>query len=87
MSDTDGCENRCVMTEMSPETRCDNRDNDCDGLVDEDFDLQNDPVNCGICGRTCRFAHAMASCAMGACTISGCDMGYSDADGLITTGC
>ncbi len=35
-----------------PET-CDGRDNDCDGVVDEDFDLSSDPRNCGNCGRNC----------------------------------
>ncbi|RMH45090.1 MAG: lipoprotein receptor, partial [Deltaproteobacteria bacterium] len=29
---------------------CDGRDNDCDGDVDEDFNLMADPANCGACG-------------------------------------
>ena len=28
---------------------CDGKDNDCDGSVDEDFDLQTDPRHCGSC--------------------------------------
>lgn len=32
---------------------CDRADEDCDGLVDEGFDLSTDPRNCGSCGRSC----------------------------------
>lgn len=42
----------CVPT-GSPEI-CDGLDNDCDELVDEDFDMETDPENCGECGHVCR---------------------------------
>ncbi|MCB9543387.1 MAG: hypothetical protein H6703_13190, partial [Myxococcales bacterium] len=32
---------------------CDAIDNDCDGAIDEDFDLASDPAHCGSCGRQC----------------------------------
>jgi hypothetical protein len=32
---------------------CDGLDNDCNGKVDELFDFQNDPYNCGACGIAC----------------------------------
>jgi hypothetical protein len=32
---------------------CDGRDADCDGATDEDFDLDDDPDNCGACGVLC----------------------------------
>jgi len=33
---------------------CDQRDNDCNGQIDEHFDLFSDANNCGDCGRRCR---------------------------------
>jgi len=32
---------------------CNDADDDCDGRVDEDFDLDTDSDNCGSCGNTC----------------------------------
>ncbi|MFW6023543.1 MAG: hypothetical protein ACOC9O_02245, partial [Myxococcota bacterium] len=42
----------CKTPDPSEEI-CDGKDNDCDGEVDEDFDLLNDESNCGECGNTC----------------------------------
>lgn len=33
--------------------QCNGRDDDCDGLVDDGFDLQNDPDHCGTCDIRC----------------------------------
>jgi hypothetical protein len=33
---------------------CDGIDNDQDWRIDEDFDLESDPKNCGACGVSCR---------------------------------
>lgn len=82
----DGCERFC-LPESDDDALCDRRDNDCDFTVDEDVDLQNDPDNCGTCGRDCRFAHAGASCVAGACTIGACDEGFYNEDGLDGNGC
>ena len=43
---------------------CDGQDNDCDGQVDEDFDLSSDPANCGACAQACAAGEA---CVNGAC--------------------
>ncbi len=83
---SNGCEDHCVATEPT-ETLCDRRDNDCDGMIDENFDLMTDPMNCGSCGRTCRFAHASATCDAGTCALGTCDPGYVDIDGVVLTGC
>jgi hypothetical protein len=41
-----------------------NLDEDCDGNVDEGFDLQSDEMNCGSCGNRCGPG---ATCCSGAC--------------------
>ena len=50
-----GCE--CLESNGGVEI-CDGVDNNCNGLIDEGFDLQNDAANCGKCGSVCSFAHA-----------------------------
>ena len=84
--DTNGCEYRCIPTETN-DAVCDLRDNDCDGEVDEDVDFQADPINCGSCARTCRFARAVAGCTAGECLISACETGFYNLDGFDTNGC
>ncbi len=46
---------------------CDDMDNDCDGDVDEGFDKQNDPENCGSCGNVCSRTGANGTCESGGC--------------------
>ena len=43
---------------------CDNIDNDCDTLIDEDFDLNTNPLHCGACGNSCAFGEV---CNNGLC--------------------
>jgi hypothetical protein len=62
----------CVVTNGGVEA-CDSIDNDCDSLTDEDFDLQNDPNNCGICGRVCNLPHAVSTCENADCAVFDCD--------------
>ncbi len=57
-----GVEQACLPGEGEVE-RCDGQDNDCDGFIDEDWDLSNDPENCGACGETC----GDQSCCEGRC--------------------
>ncbi len=68
---------------------CDGRDNDCDAAVDEGFDLQNDPANCGFCGRDCAsiVPHALPACAAGACAFVGCEPGFTDKNHNPADGC
>ena len=86
MDPDNGCEYRCLASETD-DAICDLRDNDCDGVVDEDVAFDTDPENCGVCGRSCRFAHATAGCDMGTCTVASCDMGFTDLDGVLDNGC
>ncbi|MFN7701470.1 MAG: MopE-related protein [Deltaproteobacteria bacterium] len=86
MDPSDGCEARCLPT-ATDDSLCDLRDNDCDFSVDEDVALDTDPTNCGRCGRTCRFIHASAGCAAGACRLEACEVDYHDVDGVPDNGC
>ncbi len=84
-----GCEYRCSASNGGQEA-CDLVDNDCDGAVDEAFDLQTDVRNCGQCGAVCRFANASPSCVAGACTFDparDCNPGFHDANGRSVDGC
>jgi hypothetical protein len=66
---------------------CDGLDNDCDGLIDEDYHLDTDPQNCGTCNHVCSLAHAFAGCAAGGCTVASCQGGFHDNDHQAADGC
>ncbi len=66
---------------------CNGADDDCDGRIDEDFDLMSDPRNCGACLRACSAAHAAGTCAGGACIVGACDAGFGDCNADPTDGC
>jgi hypothetical protein len=66
---------------------CNGIDDDCDGVIDNDFDLLSDPLNCGACGIVCSAPTAMTGCVLGQCQITACTPGYVDADGQEANGC
>jgi hypothetical protein len=66
---------------------CNALDDDCDGMTDEGFVLDTDPMNCGACGHACDFANAAGSCIAGVCTISACDTGWDDCNATGDDGC
>lgn len=87
---SDGCEYLCSPTNMGAEI-CDAVDNNCNGVIDEGFDLTNDPMNCGECGNVCALANATAACAVvlgiPRCVVEACADGYKDIDGVPSDGC
>lgn len=70
-------------TGCQPEV-CDGKDNDCDGVVDNGFDLQHDPQNCGGCGVQCdqALANQRGQCVAGTCVYE-CVPGFLDCDAAV----
>lgn len=82
----DGCEADCVITAGGVEI-CDAIDNDCDGRLDEGFDLQSDPTHCGDCGVICAdVPAARVACVDSGCVFE-CERGFVDLDGDAANGC
>ncbi len=82
----DGCEYQCYGSLDATEV-CNSLDDDCDGDVDEDFDLNTDPLNCGQCHRACSFFRGVGACVGGLCQLDACQGGYVDKDGNPDNGC
>jgi len=80
---SNGCE--CLLTNGGKEA-CDGADNDCDGVIDNGFDLQTDPNNCGACGVLCNAANADSFCSQGVCAYA-CKSGHYDLDKNPADGC
>jgi hypothetical protein len=61
--DMDGitCEYYCVVT-GADDSVCNNTDDDCDGIIDEDVDLCGDAQNCGLCGVGCEVVNGTGAC-------------------------
>lgn len=85
---TDGCEYACTVTNGGVEV-CDYADNDCDQTIDEGFDVQADPKNCGTCGNDCStlYPNAAPTCAAGVCMFGACLPGHYNLDGIEANGC
>ncbi len=67
---------------------CNGMDDDCDDAVDEPFDLNTDPNNCGSCGTVCDTnpPHGSGVCSVGSCTLV-CDSGWADCNSDVSDGC
>ncbi|MDC3959673.1 MopE-related protein [Polyangium jinanense] len=93
-----GCEYYCVSG-GADDSLCNNKDDDCDGIKDEDVDLCTSTTDCGKCGRTCVVLHGTPACTSSAepgqacndgntqCVIQSCEPGFYDLDGSYATGC
>lgn len=71
-TDTDGDGHTVSMGDCNPDVArihpgatetCDRADENCNGIVDDGFDLTSDSRNCGACGTSC----ASGSCIAGVC--------------------
>ncbi len=83
----DGCEADCIITAGGREV-CDEQDNDCDGSIDEDFDLSSDLLNCGRCGTVCgEVRNGVQSCLGGQCQVDGCATDWHDLNEDPSDGC
>jgi hypothetical protein len=62
---------------------------DCDHAPDSgcEIDTDNDPKNCGGCGKECFVLNGTAGCSMGKCTVASCNAGWGDCDGQAGNGC
>ena len=62
-------------------------DNDCDGAIDETFDLESSANHCGACGNICAPSNAMGNCQGGECGIGRCEPGFFDVNLSPADGC
>jgi hypothetical protein len=77
----------CTHPGKTAET-CDGLDDDCDGLIDNGFDLLTDVQNCGSCGFVCALPGAgTQACVAGACRSTACTAGFADLDQNPLNGC
>lgn len=58
----------CVATLSPTAETCNNLDDDCNGQVDDTFNLQTDAMNCGACGTQCPAGN---TCMAGKCMMQG----------------
>jgi hypothetical protein len=96
LDDDGNCEYYCVASAPN-DAECNNKDDDCDGVADEDVDKCNDAQNCGKCGGICVAANALTLCVATsppncdetntACELDSCLPGFIDLDGVYATGC
>ncbi|MFZ5439317.1 MAG: MopE-related protein [Myxococcota bacterium] len=83
----DGCEYACTVTNGGVEL-CDGLDNNCNGTIDDGFNLQTDPGNCGACGNACSAPNVtVPRCSAGSCAVQQCANGFSNCNGAFSDGC
>ena len=81
------CDDRDAAAYPGALEACNATDDDCDGAIDEGYDLASDPRHCGACDQRCTLPNAVPACAEGACAIAACERGFADCDGRAANGC
>lgn len=84
-----GCEYPCTPSDAGGEV-CNGVDDDCDGVVDNGFDLVNDPDHCGQCNLECNVSGtsvATYSCVARVCGIGTCTTGRGNCNQQYGDGC
>jgi hypothetical protein len=76
----------CVGAVGGKTETCNNKDDDCDGVVDNGFDKLADPRYCQSCAG-CSIPHAIANCTNGSCGIAVCEVGWVNLDNNPANGC
>jgi hypothetical protein len=66
---------------------CDNTDEDCNGIIDNGFNLAQSLVHCGLCNNPCTVANGVPECVSGVCRIQSCTTGFRDCDLIALNGC
>jgi hypothetical protein len=61
----------------------------CDGMASNgcELPLTADPMNCGMCRRTCMTPNGMSACVMGNCAVASCSTGFADCNMMSADGC
>ena len=78
----------CMQTaanELANGVDCDGEDNDCDGMIDENINLDTDRENCGACNIRCSVVGASGTCTTGDCGDYLCNAGHLDINGDLNT--
>ena len=83
MNPANGCE--CQIS--SAVEVCNGKDDNCNNMIDEGFDLSTDTMNCGRCGVTCTYPFAAGACTAGVCGMGACLAGFYDANHSDADGC
>ncbi len=65
----------CVQQKQTSAETCNTLDDDCNGQVDDGFDLSTDGKNCGRCGNVC---NSGTSCLAGTCHETACGDGLDN---------
>ena len=69
-----------------PTEVCNSLDDDCDGIIDNGFNLMADPNNCGTCANICVNPNGSTTCNGGVCTPI-CSFGWVSCDSNPNNGC